>query len=311
MAALKAEVDSQYLYLKISLDSNESPHENITYAIRINPWMGGIDYITMRLRCDNLYELIEKLQEYQTPTNHTSNPAWSTIKSYFQVSTTEHAVEIAIPWSLFYYSSGTGIEVRSYYGSDEVDDMRANVDNIVSLFVSNCGDTICAAEESDPNNRYQYCEQDCPDALEPICGNDICDQGEEDRWGAQQCIWDCPEAFAWMDDGGDFQPSNQVDEFIKRFGPFFILVPVIIVGMVGAWFGGKRLYKKATAGKRKMQDLKKRITGIEHEMKDLQKKYLQTAISEAEFKERMASLEREQQNLDLQMKQMKKKKKRK
>lgn len=300
LVALKAKADEDNLYLKIDLDPEETPHENITYGIRLYPWTYDVEYIDIRVNCQGIHELVEKRGEFVSPTNYTSSPEWESIKNNFTVALTEHAVEVAVPWHVIYYPSGIGVNVWSFLGTDEMNHMSDNIESIISLFVSSCGDGNCAAEENDPSSRYQYCRQDCPDAQQPLCGNGVCDEGEDDRWNPLQCVGDCWEKYG--ETNGYTPPSGGDGDLFS-----LIIVLFILIGLItGISSVGRRIFRKVTAGRRKGRDLKKRLTQIDSEKKELQKKFMQTRISESEFKEQMSSLDREQQNIDLELKEKKK-----
>jgi hypothetical protein len=205
-----------------------------------------------------------------------------------------------IPWYTIYKASGFQVEIRSYRGNNEMDHMSTTIEDVSSLFVNTCGDGTCTAEENDSYNRYQLCPQDCPDIKETLWQNGICDEGEEERWGDSQWIWDCSEAFQGIIDGskGD-QPTDGGGDDI--FGPL-VGIALIVVVLTLAYRGVKRVYFKATAGVRKKGDMKKRKAEIEKGRKDLQAKFLETRISEDQFHKQMTELDREEQSINLELK---------
>jgi hypothetical protein len=297
---LKSEVDKENLYLKIELEPDETPHGNLSYNIRFHPWMSGIEYITLKINCDGVYEVLEKRSDSPTATNYTSRSDWTSIRGNFSFSTTEHAVEVKVPWYTIYKTSGMNMEVRSYRGNSEVDHMSASIEDFNSLFVNNCGDGACTAEENDSYNRYQFCPQDCPNVGEQLWQNGICDEGEDDRWGELQWIWDCPEVFQGLVEDGpnDGKPDDGTDDMT---GPI-IVIAIIVVVVTGVYRGVRRVYSKATAGRRKKSDMKSRKGKIAKERKDLQAKFLETRISEEQFHKQMTELDREEQNINLELK---------
>ncbi len=304
-AALKSKVDGERLYMKIELESDQAPHENITYSMKLHPGMGGIEYIIFKLNCGGLYEVLEKSSQFPSATNYTSAPNWDAIRDNFTFSTTGHAIEISIPWHAIYRPSGFHVEVRSLLGNEEADYISASIQDMSSLFVNTCGDGTCTEEENSSYNWYQYCPQDCPDAPAILWNNGVCDEGEDDRWGQTQFIADCSEAFGWLDPGWsqevgpkDPQEGGPIDQIL---GPIIVIAILSIVA-TGVYRGVKRVYSKATAGKRKVGELKKRRGDIAKERKELQQKFLETRISEEQFHKQMTELEREKQNIDLELK---------
>jgi hypothetical protein len=308
LVALKAETDTENLYLMLELDPKETPHHNVTYNMIFRPHVGGVDSITLKINCNGLYELREKNDRFLTPTNYTASSEWESIRNNFTVSMTGHAVEVRIPWYVLYKANGMNIDIESYMGTDRVNDMYLNIDDVSSLFDNICNDGICTEVENDSSNRYQYCEQDCPDAEVPLWTNGVCGEGEADRWGPMQSIMDCWDSFNYLDVGkgpeqGVDQPTDNgngggVEEI---FGPLLGITAIVAILTVG-YRGVKRVYFKATAGRRKVGDLKKRKTTIDKEKKDLQQKFLETRISEEQFHKQMTELDREEQNIDLELK---------
>jgi hypothetical protein len=304
-AAFKSKVDGERLYMKIELDTDETPHENITYTMKLHPGIGGIEYIIFKLNCGGLYEVLEKSSQFPSATNYTSAPNWDAIRDNFTFSTTEHAIEMSIPWYAIYRPSGFHVEVRSLIGNEEADYISVSIQDMSSLFVNTCGDGTCTEEENSSYNWYQYCPQDCPDAPAILWNNGVCDEGEDDRWGQTQFIADCSEAFGWLDPGQSQEvgPKDpQGEELMDQILGPIIVIAILGIVATGVYKGVKKVYSKATAGKRKVGDLKKRKTDITKERKGLQQKFLETRISEEQFHKQMTELEREKQNIDLELK---------
>ena len=123
-----------------------------------------------------------------------------------------------------------------------------------------------------------------------------------------QWVWDCQQEFGYLNAGGGMvdvynDVSGKEDGSIMDnvIGPILV-ISIIIVAITGVYRGVRKVYSKATAGKRKAGDMKKRKVGIAKERDDLQQKFLETRVSEEQFRKQMTELDREEQNIDLELK---------